>query len=70
MFKVVLFKYSTCMFLFHTFILALAISHLYKFYDFFNKYKRIKTSTNLDKYITAQFNYYKDLHRAESDTVQ
>lgn len=35
MFKVVLLKYSTYMFLFHTFIFALANVSLYKSYDHF-----------------------------------
>lgn len=35
MFKLVLLKYSTYMFLFHTFIFALANAFLYKSYDHF-----------------------------------
>lgn len=43
--KVVLSNNNTYMFLFHTFIFALATAYLYKSYDrFLNKYKTVETS--------------------------
>lgn len=58
MFKVVLLKYSTYTFIFHTFIFVLANAYLYKSYDhFLTNTKEYKHLWNLDKYIASQYDH-------------